>query len=227
VWWGNYKSSGSASEARWVTATRRPCYALFMKQETRLILVLLLNLVMVAGLVIVGLASHSLGVLAAGGDYIADSTAIGLGILAIRIQQHPNGYTKATTVVALINALFLLIVTVFVVATATQRLLGNTPDIAAQPVVIVSVLATIAMLIGAFVLDDDDDKDDLHMRSVILDTISDAAASAAVAVTGAIILATGRLYWLDSLAALLIGLFIGYHAIKLLRDVIRDLRRGA
>ncbi len=198
-----------------------------MKQEIRLILVLLLNLVMIAGLVIVGLASHSLGVLAAGGDYIADATAISLGILAIRIQQQPNGYARATSVVALINALFLLIVTAFVVVMATQRLLSNTPEIAALPVVIVSVLSTIAMLIGAFVLGGDDDKDDLHMRSVMLDTISDAAASAAVAVTGAIILATGRLYWLDSLAALLIGLFIGYHAVKLLRDVIVDLRSKA
>jgi len=198
-----------------------------MKQEIRLILVLLLNLVMIAGLVIVGLASHSLGVLAAGGDYIADATAISLGILAIRIQQQPNGYARATSVVALINALFLLIVTAFVVVMATQRLLSNTPEIAALPVVIVSVLSTIAMLIGAFVLGGDDDKDDLHMRSVMLDTISDAAASAAVAVTGVIILVTGRLYWLDSLAALLIGLFIGYHAVKLLRDLIVDLRSRA
>ena len=43
-----------------------------MTQQKRLGLVLGINLVMIAGLVIVGLASHSLGVLAAGGDFAAD-----------------------------------------------------------------------------------------------------------------------------------------------------------
>ena len=39
-----------------------------MTQMKRLSLVLGINVVMIAGLLIVGLASHSLGVLAAGGD---------------------------------------------------------------------------------------------------------------------------------------------------------------
>ena len=212
-----------ASPRAWIYPAS-PAKTSCMKQETRLILVLLLNVAMIAGLVIVGLTSHSLAVLAAGGDFIADSLAIALGLIAIRIKQLPNSYAKATSVVALINAFFLLIVTLVVVVTATQRLIGNTPEIKALPIVIVSIISAIAMLIGAFILGGDDDKDDLHMRSVMLDTISDAAASAAVAVTGGVILATGRYFWLDSLSALLIGLFIGYHALKLLREVIADLR---
>lgn len=62
------------------------------------------------------------------------------------------------------------------------------------------------------------------MRSVVLDTISDAVASAAVAVTGGIILAAKGFYWLDSMVALIIGLVIGYQAVKLLKDVIKELR---
>lgn len=75
-----------------------------MTQQKRLSLVLGLNLIMITGLVIVGLASHSLGVLAAGGDFAADSTAIILGIIAIQISKHPHGHPKATTYVAFINA---------------------------------------------------------------------------------------------------------------------------
>ncbi len=59
---------------------------------------------MIAGLVIIGLSSHSLGVLAAGGDFIADSFAILLGLLAVYISQHPRGHPKATSIVALINS---------------------------------------------------------------------------------------------------------------------------
>ena len=65
---------------------------------------------MIAGLLIVGLASHSLGVLAAGGDFVADSAAIVLGIIAIQVTKHPRGSRRATTFAALINAFVLLVV---------------------------------------------------------------------------------------------------------------------
>ena len=195
-----------------------------MKQETRLTLVLLLNLAMIGGLVVVGLSSHSLGVLAAAGDYIADSAAIVLGLIAIYISRHPHGYPKATAIVALINSVFLLAVTLFVIFGAIERLIFHTPEIEALPVIIVSVIGAIVMIAGIFILGNDDSKEDLHMRSVMLDTISDAVASAAVAVTGGIILATKGFYWLDSAVALIIGLVIGYQAVKLLKDVIKELR---
>ena len=82
-----------------------------MTQQKRLGLVLAINVVMIAGLLIVGLASHSLGVLAAGGDFIADSAAIVLGIIAIQITKHPHGSRRATTIAALINSFVLLVVT--------------------------------------------------------------------------------------------------------------------
>ena len=195
-----------------------------MKQETRLSLVLLLNLAMIGGLVVVGLSSHSLGVLAAAGDYIADSAAIVLGLIAIYISRHPHGYPKATSIVALINSVFLLAVTLFVIFGAIERLIGHTPEIEALPVIIVSVIGAIVMIAGIFILGNDDSNEDLHMRSVVLDTISDAVASAAVAITGGIILATKGFYWLDSAVALIIGLVIGYQAVKLLKDVIKELR---
>jgi len=196
-----------------------------MNQQTRLTLVLLLNLAMIAGLVIVGLSSHSLGVLAAGGDFIIDSVAIALGLLAVRIRQHPQGHPKATSIVALINSVFLLGVTFFLVIGAVQRLVGHTPTIEALPVIIVSIVAAVVMFVGVFILKGDDAKEDLHMRSVMLDTIADAVSAAAVAITGGIILATKGFYWLDSAVALVIGLFIGYQALKLLSDVIKELRQ--
>ena len=65
------------------------------------------------------------------------------------------------------------------------------------------------------------------MRAVLLDTAGDADAAAGVAVTGAVILATGRLDWLDPAVALLIAVVIGYHAVRLLRDVKEALTRPA
>jgi divalent metal cation (Fe/Co/Zn/Cd) transporter len=59
---------------------------------------------------------------------------------------------------------------------------------------------------------------------VLLDTISDAVAAAALAITGAIILLTKGFYWADSVVALLIAVAIAYQALRLLRDVVRELR---
>jgi cobalt-zinc-cadmium efflux system protein len=64
------------------------------------------------------------------------------------------------------------------------------------------------------------------MRSVLLDTVSDALTSAAVAVTGGIIFFAHGLYWLDPVVAIVISLVIGAGALRLLRDVLRDLPGG-
>lgn len=195
-----------------------------MTQTKRLVVVLGLNIAMVAGLVIVGLSSHSLGVLAAGSDYIADSTAIGLGLIAIYVRDRSKGRSKATTIVAAINATFLLVVTAIVSVEALRRLLSHSPEIHGLSVLIVSAIATVVMVIGALVLASDDQENDLHMRSVILDTVSDSISAGAVAATGAIIFFAKGLYWLDSAVALVIGLVVAYQAIKLLRDVLINLK---
>jgi cobalt-zinc-cadmium efflux system protein len=195
-----------------------------MTQQKRLSLVLALNLVMITGLVLVGLSSHSLGVLAAGGDFAADSAAIILGILAIQISKHPHGHPKATTYVAFINALALLTVTTVVIYEGIHRLTSHVPKVEGLPVLIISVIATIFMVVSVFILGKDAGKEDLHMRSVFLDTVSDGIASTAVAVSGAVIYFANDFYWLDSALAILIGLVIGYQAVKLLRDVVIALR---
>ena len=171
-----------------------------------------------------GLRSHSLSIVAAGGDYAADSTAILLGLIAIQISRHPHGHPKATIYVALLNSLFLLVVTIFVMLGSIHRLAGHAQDVQGLPVFIVSVIATVFMLIGAIILGGQAANEDLHMRSVWLDTISDAVASAAVAMSGVIIWITHGFYWLDSVLAIVIGLVIGYSAVKLSLDVITALR---
>ena len=198
-----------------------------MSQRRRLTVVLALNLTMIVSLVLVGLSAHSLGVLAAGGDYVADSTAIGLGIPAVTIRDRVGEHSKAPTAVAGINAAALLVVSVLVLAAAVRRLIQGTPDIHGLPVLIVSAVATAVMLTGVLVLGTGAGREDLHMRSVLLDTVSDAVASAAVAVSGLVIYLTGRFFWLDSALSAAIAVVVGVGAARLLRDVVRSLRTGA
>jgi cobalt-zinc-cadmium efflux system protein len=81
------------------------------------------------------------------------------------------------------------------------------------------------VLAGAVIVGGDDNQDDLHMRSVLLDTAADAASAGAVAATGAVILIAKGVYWLDSAVALAVALAIGYQALKLMSDVVHRLRQ--
>lgn len=195
-------------------------------QRRRLTILLALNVVMIVGLVIVGFAAHSLGVLAAGGDYVADSTAISLGILAVTLRDRVGEHSKAPTVVAAINASGLLVVSMLVFIEGLRRLITGTPHIHGLPVLIVSAIATGVMVAGIFVLGTASGSEDLHMRSVLLDTVGDALASAAVAVAGLVIYLSGRLFWLDSALSVLIASVIAVGAVRLLRDVALSLRTG-
>jgi cobalt-zinc-cadmium efflux system protein len=197
-----------------------------MSQRRRLGVLLGLNVLLIVALAIVGSVSHSLGVLAAVGDYAADSAAVLLGIVAVTVRDRVGQHSRAPTVVALINGVALLVVTVLVQVEAVRRLVTGTPEIYGLPVLIVGVIATVVMVLGALVLGRDAGREDLHMRSVLLDTVADALTSAAVAVTGAVIFLTDGLYWLDAVVAILIGAMVGVGALRLLRDVVRTLRAG-
>jgi cobalt-zinc-cadmium efflux system protein len=193
-----------------------------MTKATRLGLVLGINLVMVLALLIVGLLTHSLGVLASGADYLGDALGTGLSLLALRISRHERGHPRATSYAALANSSLLALVTLTVAAEAVHRLSTGTPSIHGAPVVIVSVVAAIAMIACALILGNVEG--DLNMESVMLDTVADAAAAIGVAISGAVILITKGTYWLDSVVALLIALVVGYHAVRLMRRVRADLR---
>ena len=208
-----------------------------MSRVGRLTVVLVLNLTLVAGLVLAGLGAHSLGVLAAGGDYLADAAAIGVSLLAIWLShrppspRRPDGYRHATNVAALVNGGWLLVFSVLVGVGAIRRLVAGAPAVHGLMVLIASAIAAVAMVIGTLILggdlDDDDGGLDLNVKAVLLDTVADAAAAGGVALSGAIILATGGWYWLDPVVALIIAIVVGYHASGLLRKVIAALRSAS
>src|SRR5260370_24925797 len=129
-----------------------------MSHVKRLTVVLLLNLGLITALVIVGLAAHSLAVLAAGADYLADAGAIGVSLLAIWLasrppsRARPDGYPGATNVAALVNAGWLLVLNIVIAVAAIQRLTLGSRRGEGLPVLIVRGIAAAVMLAGALVL---------------------------------------------------------------------------
>jgi len=196
-----------------------------MSQAARLSWVLALNVSLIAGLVVAGLAAHSLSVLAAAGDTAADASAIGLGLLAVWLRDH-RGSASAPTYVAGLNASLLLILSIAICVEAVDRLISDSPAVRGLPTLIASSAALLVMLACAAILGRGAATEDLHMRSVLLYTLADALSAAGVAVVAAIILATGRWYWLDSVSAIVISVVIAVGAVHLLSQVVSALRHG-
>ena len=211
-----------------------------MSRTQRLTIVLVLNLALVTSLIVVGVTAHSLAVLAEGSDYLLDAAGVGVALLAIRLaarstsHARPGGYPNATSVAALVNAGWLLILELLVASAAADRLITGTPQVDGLAVLVVSGVAALVMAIGALILHGDADggegetqERDLSVAAVLLDTVADAAAAAGVAATGGIILATRGWYWLDPTVALAIAVVVAYHAFRLVRKVLGRLRSAA
>jgi cobalt-zinc-cadmium efflux system protein len=196
-----------------------------MSRVQRLTVVLVLNLALVAGLAVVGASAHSLGVLAEGGDYLLDAAGAGLALLAIGLsaRRARGGGLGPTGAVALVNAGWLLLLELIVAGASIDRLATRTPAVHGLPVLVASGIAALVMTAGALVLrgDDDGDERDPSVAAVLLDTVADAAAAAGVAAAGAVILAVGGWYWLDPAVALTIAVLVAYHAVALIRTILR------
>jgi cobalt-zinc-cadmium efflux system protein len=196
-------------------------------QRRRLSIVLALNLALIGGLVTVGIAAGSVGVLAAAGDTLADSVALALGLIAVALRdrdpEHPRA-NRPLAIVALINATILIAVTVGVVIEAIVRLREGSAAVLGLPMAVVSLITLAVMIAGALVLGLSAHREDIHMKSVLLDTLADAAAAAGVLVVGTVIWLTGGLYWLDPVIALILAAVIGYAGTRLAAQAVAALR---
>lgn len=200
--------------------------ALRVSRVQRLVVVLVLNLALVTSLVIVGVTAHSLAVLAAGGDYLLDAAGICVALLAIHLSARPRRRARRlspTDVAALINAGWLLALELIVAGVSIDRLATRTPPVHGLPVLVASGIAALVMTAGVLILrgDDDGEERDLSVAAVLLDTAADAAAAAGVAAAGAVILVAQGWYWLDPAVALTIAVLVAYHAVALIRTILR------
>lgn len=200
-----------------------------MSQRRRLRIVLGLNVSLITALVVVGLTAHSVSVIAAAGDMAADSVALVLGLIAVRVRDR-TAYawrSLAIPVVALINGGALLVVAALIAAESIRRLARGVPEVRGLPVLIVSAVTMAVLLAGAWVLGASAANEDLHMRSVLLDTLADAAAAGAVGIAGAVIALTGRFFWLDSVLALAISAVVAAPAGALCLKAVAAIRGKA
>ncbi len=183
-----------------------------------------LNFLFVVIEVITGLYTHSLSLLSDAGHNLADVGALGLSLLAFRLlkvkatKKYTYGYRKTTILVALFNAMILLISIGAIAYEAVHRFLS--PE-SVQGITI-SVVAGIGIIINsvtALLFLRDKDKD-LNIKSAYLHLMSDAIVSLGLVICGIVIFYT-HWFWLDGVMSIVIAIVIFLSTWKLLRDSLR------
>jgi cobalt-zinc-cadmium efflux system protein len=185
---------------------------------------IILNLVFVITEAITGFIIHSLALLTDAGHNLSDVASLALVLVANSLakkkttENYTYGYQKTTILVALSNAVLLLIAVGAIGYEAVQRMLHPEP-VAGN---IISIIAGVGILINtatALLFLKDKDRD-INVRGAYLHMASDAVVSAGVVIAGIVMFYTNY-FWLDSVISVVIIFVIIINTWDLLKDSLR------
>lgn len=183
-----------------------------------------LNLLFVIIEVIVGLYIHSLSLLSDAGHNFADVGALALSLLAIQLmkikskEQYTYGYRKTSILVALVNAMVLLVSIGAIVYEAVHRLIHPEP-VQGNAIAIVAGIGIIINSVSAFMFLQKKDQD-LNIKSAYLHLLNDAMVSTGLVIGGIVIIYTNW-FWIDSVLSIIIAFVILFSTWRLFKDSLR------
>jgi cobalt-zinc-cadmium efflux system protein len=190
------------------------------KQTLRL--AFFLTLFILAAEVIGGLFANSLALLSDAGHVLTDIFALGLAWFATaQAERPPNarntfGYHRVGILAALVNALTLILITIWILWEAVQRFQHPEPVQPLAMFLAASVGIALNLYIG-FGLQKE--KENLNVRAAALHVFGDVGASVAVIVAGIVILLT-RWNPIDPLLSVGIAVLIAFGAWRVLRETM-------
>jgi cobalt-zinc-cadmium efflux system protein len=204
-----------------------------MKRGTRLLVALVINVALVAGELVVGLAAHASALLADAGHNLTDVAGLAAALFALQWATRPRndarsfGNHRATILAALFNAVALGMVTVTIVVLSIDRLV-HPETVNGAALAIVAGVALVTNVVAAAVLRDR--TADLNMRAAMVHMSADAMAAALALAAGVVIVLAGRGADLaDPAASLAVSLLIVLQAYRLVKasvDVLLESTPG-
>ena len=188
------------------------------------ILGIILNFGYVIFQIVVGFRINSLSLLSDAMHNFADVVALALSLLAFKLasvkatEKYTFGYKKASILVALFNALLLLISVGAIGYEAILRFFNPEPQ-QGSTIAIVSGVGILINGISAFQFFRDKDSD-LNVKSAFSHLAADAVVSLGLVVGGILIHFTGWI-WIDPVLSLLVALVIIWGTWSLTKDTFR------
>lgn len=183
-----------------------------------------LNFVFVIVEVIYGLITHSLSLLADAGHNLADVGALGLSLLAFKLlkiksnNKYTYGYRKTSILVALFNAMVLLLSIGAIIYEGIHRFFDHV-EVKGLTISLVAGIGIVVNFGSALIFRRDKDKD-LNIKSAYLHLMADAAISLGLVIGGIIIYYT-KWYWVDPALSIIVAVVILISTWHLLMDSLR------
>lgn len=196
----------------------------------RFLAVTILNATITVVEIIGGVVSDSLALLSDAFHNLGDSLSIVMGYATQVISGRPEnsrrtfGYRRAEILSAFLNALFLIIMSIFLIVEAVQRL-QHPSHINGKVMLIVAVIGLIANLLSAILLHEGS-HDSLNVKATYLHVLSDSLSSVAV-IIGAIILMYVNVPWLDPVLTIAVAVYISFEAWPIIKKTIEILMQSA
>ena len=173
---------------------------------------------------VAGFWTHSLGLLTDAGHNLSDVASLALALFAAKMgtrkgnSEYTYGYKKTSVLVALFNALLLLVAVGAIGWEAIQRI-GNPHPVEGKIIAIVAFVGILINALTAWLFVKDKDKD-LNIKGAYLHMAVDALVSLGVVIAGIIILYTDW-FWIDTIISLVIIVVILFSTWGLLKEALK------
>jgi cobalt-zinc-cadmium efflux system protein len=193
------------------------------EDRSRLRWVLAVTLTVLVAEVVGAWWSGSLALLADAGHMATDAGAVLLALAASFLASRPAstrrtfGWHRAEVLAALVNAVLLLALSLYLLAEGARRLVSP-PDVAAGPMLVFGVVGLVANVVSLALVTGRRESS-INMRGVHLEVLGDLLGSAAV-VVAALVVAVSGFRRADPVATLLIALIILPRAFLLAREAL-------
>jgi cobalt-zinc-cadmium efflux system protein len=191
--------------------------------KKNLLLATALNLVIALAEAMGGFLSGSLALLSDALHNFGDSVSTLIAYIAsVYSDKKPSGkrtfgYKRIEILAALINALSLIAITIFLFFEAYKRFLDPS-EIKTTIMLVVAMIGLLANVYGVILLRPDSGKN-INVRAAYLHLIGDSLSSVVVILGSLLIMFTG-IHWIDPLITILIGIYILKEAVSILRETV-------
>jgi len=181
--------------------------------------------------VIVAIATGSLALLSDAGHMLTDALGLGLALAAIVVASRSRqersrtyGLYRLEVLAALVNAILLVGVAVYVLVEAINRI-GDDPDVPGVPVLVMGCVGLVVNLVVLLMLREGS-RESMNVRGAYLEVFADSLGSLGVVVAAVVLLVFD---WepIDAIIGVAIGVFMVPRALRLAWDALRVLAEVA
>ncbi len=198
--------------------------------EKNLLVATLLNLVITLVQIAGSILSGSIALLSDALHNLSDTFATFIAYMANRIGKrdaNPKktfGYKRIEILAALLNAVILIVMSVFLILEAYKRLYDER-EVNSIIMIVVAMIGLLANIFAASILKKDAHKS-INVKAAYVHLLGDALTSLLV-VIGGVLIRFLEIYWIDPLITVLISLYIVREAFVILKEAVNILMQSA